>query len=160
MEHTALGSGFKIAMEDLKIRGAGNLLGVEQSGHISAVGFDFYCRLLREAVVNYVTNAIKYTPEGGRVGIGARLKDGSLVIEVSDTGLGIPPDRLSNVFKDFGRVQSELPDGTKPEGTGLGLSITKRVVEAHGGLVGVESVVGVGSRFRIVLPLGKVADTE
>jgi transcription-repair coupling factor (superfamily II helicase) len=50
-EHTALGSGFKIAMEDLKIRGAGNLLGVEQSGHISAVGFDLYCRLLREAVV-------------------------------------------------------------------------------------------------------------
>ena len=48
--HTALGSGFKIAMEDLKIRGAGNLLGVEQSGHISAVGFDLYCRLLREAV--------------------------------------------------------------------------------------------------------------
>lgn len=49
-EHTALGSGFKIAMEDLKLRGAGNLLGVEQSGHISAVGFDLYCRLLREAV--------------------------------------------------------------------------------------------------------------
>ncbi|MBI4342104.1 MAG: DEAD/DEAH box helicase [Candidatus Omnitrophica bacterium] len=49
-EHTALGSGFKIAMEDLKIRGAGNLLGVEQSGHVSAVGFDLYCRLLREAV--------------------------------------------------------------------------------------------------------------
>ena len=49
-EHTALGSGFKIAMEDLKLRGAGNLLGVEQSGHITAVGFDLYCRLLREAV--------------------------------------------------------------------------------------------------------------
>jgi transcription-repair coupling factor (superfamily II helicase) len=48
--HTALGSGFNIAMEDLKIRGAGNLLGIEQSGHISAVGFDLYCRLLREAV--------------------------------------------------------------------------------------------------------------
>jgi len=50
VEYTALGSGFKVAMEDLKIRGAGNLLGVEQSGHISAVGFDLYCRLLREAV--------------------------------------------------------------------------------------------------------------
>ena len=50
IEHSALGSGFKIAMEDLKLRGAGNLLGVEQSGHISAVGFDLYCRLLREAV--------------------------------------------------------------------------------------------------------------
>jgi transcription-repair coupling factor (superfamily II helicase) len=49
-EHTALGSGFKIAMEDLKIRGAGNVLGTEQSGHVSAVGFDLYCRLLREAV--------------------------------------------------------------------------------------------------------------
>jgi transcription-repair coupling factor (superfamily II helicase) len=50
MQHTALGSGFKIAMEDLKLRGAGNLLGVEQHGHITAVGFDLYCRLLREAV--------------------------------------------------------------------------------------------------------------
>ncbi|MBI3331093.1 MAG: transcription-repair coupling factor, partial [Candidatus Omnitrophica bacterium] len=49
-EHTALGSGFKIAMEDLKLRGAGNLLGLEQSGHVTAVGFDLYCRLLREAV--------------------------------------------------------------------------------------------------------------
>jgi transcription-repair coupling factor (superfamily II helicase) len=50
VEHVELGSGFKIAMEDLKLRGAGNLLGTEQSGHISAVGFDLYCRLLREAV--------------------------------------------------------------------------------------------------------------
>jgi transcription-repair coupling factor (superfamily II helicase) len=49
-QHGALGGGFRIAMEDLKLRGAGNLLGVEQSGHISAVGFDLYCRLLREAV--------------------------------------------------------------------------------------------------------------
>ena len=56
-EHAALGSGFKIAMEDLKIRGAGNLLGTEQSGHISAVGFDLYCRLLREAVAHIRENA-------------------------------------------------------------------------------------------------------
>lgn len=110
-------------------------------------------RLLREAVVNYVTNAIKYTPEGGRIQIAGRRVDDSIVIEVLDSGLGIPPDRLENVFEDFGRVESELPDGTKPDGTGLGLSITKRIIEAHGGLVGVESVVGVGSRFRIVLPL-------
>ncbi|HBH96586.1 MAG TPA: transcription-repair coupling factor, partial [Candidatus Omnitrophica bacterium] len=52
MQHTALGSGFHIAMEDLKLRGAGNLLGVEQHGHITAVGFDLYCRLLREAVAH------------------------------------------------------------------------------------------------------------
>ena len=49
-QHTALGSGFKIAMEDLKLRGAGNVLGIEQHGHITAVGFDLYCRLLRDAV--------------------------------------------------------------------------------------------------------------
>ncbi len=50
IQHTELGAGFHIAMEDLKIRGAGNLLGVEQHGHVTAVGFDLYCRLLREAV--------------------------------------------------------------------------------------------------------------
>jgi transcription-repair coupling factor (superfamily II helicase) len=61
-EHTALGSGFKIAMEDLKIRGAGNLLGTEQSGHVSAVGFDLYCRLLREAVVRVREDARAAAP--------------------------------------------------------------------------------------------------
>ena len=62
-EHTALGSGFKIAMEDLKIRGAGNLLGTEQSGHISAVGFDLYCRLLREAVARIREDAPAGAPQ-------------------------------------------------------------------------------------------------
>ena len=62
-EHTALGSGFNIAMEDLKIRGAGNLLGVEQSGHISAVGFDLYCRLLREAVARIKQLGREASPE-------------------------------------------------------------------------------------------------
>ena len=52
MQHTELGAGFRIAMEDLKIRGAGNVLGVEQHGHVTAVGFDLYCRLLREAVAH------------------------------------------------------------------------------------------------------------
>jgi transcription-repair coupling factor (superfamily II helicase) len=61
-EHTALGSGFKIAMEDLKIRGAGNLLGTEQSGHVSAVGFDLYCRLLREAVARVREDARASAP--------------------------------------------------------------------------------------------------
>lgn len=52
-QYSQLGSGFKIAMEDLELRGAGNLLGVEQHGFISAVGFDLYCRLLREAIANF-----------------------------------------------------------------------------------------------------------
>jgi len=64
-EHTALGAGFKIAMEDLKIRGAGNLLGIEQSGHVSAVGFDLYCRLLREAVSRIQTGVPASAPLSG-----------------------------------------------------------------------------------------------
>ncbi|MDD4900078.1 MAG: helicase-related protein, partial [Candidatus Omnitrophica bacterium] len=52
-EYTQLGSGFRIAMEDLEIRGAGNLLGEQQHGFITAVGFDLYCRLLREAIANF-----------------------------------------------------------------------------------------------------------
>ena len=51
--HTQLGAGFNIAMEDLEIRGAGNLLGQQQHGFISAVGFDLYCRLLKEAIANF-----------------------------------------------------------------------------------------------------------
>jgi len=74
-EHTALGSGFKIAMEDLKLRGAGNLLGVEQSGHISAVGFDLYCRLLREAVTRL--------QQGASEGVPALPSRGPVVTEAS-----------------------------------------------------------------------------
>ena len=64
IQHTALGSGLKIAMEDLKLRGAGNLLGVEQHGHITAVGFDLYCRLLREAVSHLKDAPLVATPPG------------------------------------------------------------------------------------------------
>ncbi|MBI3324198.1 MAG: transcription-repair coupling factor [Candidatus Omnitrophica bacterium] len=64
MQHSALGSGFKIAMEDLKLRGAGNLLGIEQHGHITAVGFDLYCRLLREAVSRLRGSSLNHLPAG------------------------------------------------------------------------------------------------
>jgi transcription-repair coupling factor (superfamily II helicase) len=72
VEHSALGSGFKIAMEDLKIRGAGNLLGVEQSGHVSAVGFDLYCRLLRDAVSRIRQGDVTPPENGGDGPAGAR----------------------------------------------------------------------------------------
>ena len=62
-EYTDLGSGFKIAMRDLELRGAGNLLGAEQHGHMNAVGYDLYCKMLSEAVsfnivfLRYIRNA-------------------------------------------------------------------------------------------------------
>lgn len=108
-------------------------------------------RLLREAVVNYITNAIKYAPEGGSIRVsGARL-DGVVRVAVEDDGPGIAPEDQSRLFAEFQRL-ARPDDGDAPRGTGLGLSIVRRVVEAHGGSVGLESRLGEGSRFYLDLP--------
>lgn len=110
-------------------------------------------RLVREAVVNYVTNAIKYTPDGGEITVRAFAPDTREVlrIEVEDSGIGIAPENRHKLFQEFVRIQeketSEIP------GTGLGLSIVRRVAEAHGGHVTVDSVPGRGSTFGLELPL-------
>ena len=87
----------------------------------------------------------------GSVGLTTQVADHRVGIDVSDTGLGIPADELPHLFERFYRgravAQSDIP------GTGLGLSIVKEIVEAHGGTVEVESAVGVGSTFRIWLPM-------
>jgi two-component system phosphate regulon sensor histidine kinase PhoR len=106
--------------------------------------------MLYQAVLNVVSNAVKYTPEGGRVGISTYLADGSVVVEVADTGHGIHPDELQRIFEKFYRSRTT---GTTAAGTGLGLPLVKHVVEAiHGGRVTVESQVGKGSVFRLFLP--------
>ena len=106
-------------------------------------------RLLREAVVNYITNAIKYTPESGSIVVRA-LNEGRMVrVEVQDNGSGIQPADQSRLFQEFVR----LGGGAKGEsGTGLGLSIVRRIVEMHGGEVGVTSRPGEGATFHILLP--------
>jgi len=108
-------------------------------------------RLLREAVVNYITNAIKYTPDGGAIQVlGERLRD-VVRVTVADNGPGIAPEDQGRLFAEFQRLAR--PDDTDaPRGSGLGLSIVRRVVEAHGGTVGLESRPGQGSRFYLDLP--------
>jgi len=108
-------------------------------------------RLLREAVVNYITNAIKYTPEGGVIRVmGERAKE-FVRVTVEDDGPGIAPEDQSRLFAEFQRLAQ--PDGgDAPNGTGLGLSIVRRVVEMHGGSVGLASRLGEGSRFYLDLP--------
>jgi signal transduction histidine kinase len=106
---------------------------------------------LGQAMNNLMLNAIKYTPAGGRIAVSAHCDGNTVVVRVSDTGPGIPSDKLAGLFGKFYKVGSKetLPE----EGHGLGLAIVKSVVEAHGGRVGVQSVEGQGATFTIVLPL-------
>lgn len=105
---------------------------------------------VERVVTNLLDNAVKYTPEGGRITVAAERRGERVLIRVSDTGIGIPPEHLDRIFERFYRVDK----GRSRElgGTGLGLSIVKHLVEAHGGTVSVESVVGEGSVFTVDLP--------
>ena len=110
-------------------------------------------RLLHEAVVNLVTNAIKFTPRGGTITLGAEASAGVARVFVRDSGPGVPPEKLESLFREFSRLNTVLPDGERPEGSGLGLSIVRRVAEAHGGTVSVRSSPGCCAVFTIELPL-------
>jgi heavy metal sensor kinase len=106
---------------------------------------------LKQVIVNLLDNAIKYTPADGRVGLTVRRQDGSAVLEVTDTGIGIPAESLPHVFQRFFRVD---PSRSREQGgAGLGLSIVKSICTAHGASVEVSSITGMGSTFRVRLPL-------
>jgi signal transduction histidine kinase len=106
---------------------------------------------LKQVVVNLLDNAIKYTPNGGTVRLKVALQDGRGVLEVSDTGTGIPPEALPHVFERFYRV--ERSRSREQGGAGLGLSIVKSICAAHGAAVEVESSPDQGSRFSIRFPV-------
>ena len=110
--------------------------------------------VLRQAVINLVDNAIKYTPGGGTIQIRVSESPGRAILEVSDTGPGIPPELSTRIFDRFyraGRPPSEVG------GAGLGLSIAKWAVEINGGQLSLEHTGGAGSLFRIALPSSGVA---
>ena len=99
-----------------------------------------------QVVDNLVSNALRYTPSGGEVEVGAAVQEGGVEVWVRDSGAGIAEDDLEHLWDPFWR-----PEGSSNEGAGLGLTIVRGIVEAHGGEVGVESVVGKGSRFSFTL---------
>jgi signal transduction histidine kinase len=105
---------------------------------------------LRQVLGNILDNAARYTPAKGAVTVRARRGDRSVVIEVSDTGPGIPSEHLPRVFERFYRVDAAR--SRELGGTGLGLAIVKHLVEAHGGRVEAESRLGVGTTIRVTLP--------
>jgi signal transduction histidine kinase len=99
---------------------------------------------------NVIGNALKFTPEGGRVNVSVRTIDQGLQISVADTGPGIPENNLTSIFEKFQQVNTKGP--YQPKGTGLGLAIAKQVVTHHGGKIWAESKLGQGSTFFILLP--------
>jgi signal transduction histidine kinase len=107
-------------------------------------------QLLR-IVENLVTNAVKFTPEGGSVRLAARREGGAAIIEITDTGAGIPaaeqPELFNRFFRGTNAIERAIP------GSGLGLAISQVIAEAHGSTIEVESVPGTGSTFRLALPL-------
>ena len=110
---------------------------------------------LREVLQNLLDNAVQYTPEGGRITVRARVAEGAIEITVSDTGIGIPQADQERIFERFYRVDAAR--SREVGGTGLGLSIAKHIVEAHGGRIRVESIVGAGSHFHFTIPLATTA---
>lgn len=106
---------------------------------------------MMQAINNLIGNAIKYTPEGGHVEVALSADPDTVTIEITDDGEGIPTEHLPRLFERFYRVPQQT-SAQNITGTGLGLAIVKLIVEKHGGVIGVESVVGVGSRFTIRLP--------
>ena len=108
-------------------------------------------RSMEEVLANLIANAVNYSPDGGRVTVSAAKRGDFLEISVSDTGIGIEPGEIPKIFDKFYRVKH--PRTRQVIGTGLGLSIVKGIVESHRGSVEVESRPGVGSTFRVFLPV-------
>jgi signal transduction histidine kinase len=106
---------------------------------------------MEQVLTNLMDNAIKYSPQGGRIAISGKKMDHQVKVTLKDDGLGIPPEELEHLFEKFYRV--EKGHSRQIPGTGLGLYICKSIVEAHGGKMEASSQVGKGSEFSFILPL-------
>lgn len=111
---------------------------------------------LERVLFNLVGNALKFTPDGGRVEVAACERDGAVVLEVHDTGIGIPGEELDRLFERFYRASTATAQAIP--GTGLGLAITHLLVAHHGGSITARSTPGEGTTFTVTLPPAGVAD--
>jgi PAS domain S-box-containing protein len=110
---------------------------------------------VQQIVFNYLSNAVKFTPEAGRVTLACQVIDGTtLCVEVRDTGSGIRPDQQSRLFRDFDQL--DIDEGLREQGTGIGLAITRRLARSLGGDVTLSSTQGEGSVFGVRLPLARL----
>jgi signal transduction histidine kinase len=107
-------------------------------------------RKVKQVILNLLSNALKFTPEGGRIAVSAHARDGWAEISVTDTGVGIAPEDQEAVFEEFRQVGTA---DKKAEGTGLGLTLCRKFIELHGGKIWVKSEPGLGSTFTFTIPV-------
>ncbi len=112
--------------------------------------------LLGVALTNLITNAIKYTGDGGTISVRACAEGNGIRLEVEDTGIGIPEEEISNIFERF--VRSEQEEVRRQPGSGLGLALVQEIIRLHDGTISVDSKPGQGSQFRVWLPSREVGD--
>lgn len=116
-------------------------------------GIDRICgaqEYIQEAIMNILANAVKYTPCNGKIDIRVSDKGDTILVQIKDTGIGIPREEMPRIFEEFYRARNAKE--TEKDGTGLGLSIAKQIIEIHNGKIWAESEEGNGSVFNIVLP--------
>jgi len=106
---------------------------------------------IERVFVNLIGNAIKFTPEKGKISINTKAAKNFVQVNISDTGIGIPPEAKERIFEEFYRVDNPINERIK--GSGLGLSLVKNIIEAHKGVIWVDSQLGVGSTFSFLLPM-------
>src|SRR5207247_2198423 len=107
-------------------------------------------RKVKQVLLNLLSNALKFTPEGGRIDVRAAATDALVEVSVADTGVGIAPADQEAVFEEFRQVGTA---DKKVEGTGLGLALSRKFIELHGGRIWVKSELGQGSTFLFTVPI-------
>jgi len=144
-----LGSALEEILSSIRSQASAKSIAIETSVSLPATIFADRLRV-KQVLFNLLSNALKFTPNGGKIRIDAALRDGVIEISVSDTGIGIAKEQHEAVFDKFYQVGSTTK-GVR-EGTGLGLAISKALVEEHGGGIWLESEPGKGSRFTFTIP--------
>ena len=124
----------------------GITLGREIDGRVGMIRGDE--RKVKQVLLNLLSNALKFTPEGGRIDVRAAVSDGMAEVSVADTGMGIAPEDQEAVFEKFRQVGTA---DKKVEGTGLGLALSRKFIELHGGRIWVKSELGQGSTFTFTI---------
>jgi two-component system cell cycle sensor histidine kinase PleC len=111
-------------------------------------------RRIKQVLINLIGNAVKFTPDGGRIGVGVTVEDDGVSIAVTDTGIGIPRERIGDLGQPFSQIENVT--SRRYQGSGMGLFITKALVERHGGAIEIDSRMGEGTTMTVTLPASRL----